>query len=202
MNRRISISQIIDRYQTSFGYVAANFAFVGFDRLYEQWGKSNIPLYTVQSAEFANMVFQNSVIDGKSYAFGVEGKFQGINYLAPPPMVSFSRDKHVVKTPIDKSDIEVIEYFGLKPFEIKIQGILIDTEEHHYPKQLVRMINEMFTSPGTFKVTSEIFQDMGITEVFFEGGFEVGFVEGYVDTVKFAVNAISTAPLLVKIAQQ
>lgn len=208
---RITINQIINRYQAGFGYVALNWAVAGANRLWSnmanipvfteaqemQSGSAEIPLFTVADLTFADATFKNSK-SGNMYAFGVN--FDGNSgILGPPLMVSFTRDKNVVRTPIDRSEVEVIEYFGLKPFNISIQGILVDNSEHQYPSDLVKSISQMFSEPGMFEVTSEIFLDLGITEVFFDSGFNIGFVEGYMDTVKFSVNAISTLPVEAKL---
>ncbi|TCN63680.1 DUF6046 domain-containing protein [Acetobacteroides hydrogenigenes] len=206
---RISINSILARYQYSFGYVAGNVAKVVANRVwanlvklhqysdveYSGSGNKEIPLFEVGDISFANVEFENSK-SGRVYKFGTPGEYGvGKKFLAPPLMVSFSRGKNVVKTAIDRSEIEVIEYFGLKPYTIKIQGILIDMENHGYPSELVQEANRMFEEPGTFKVTGTIFQDLGISEIFFEDGFEVSFVEGYADTVKFSVDATMTSPL-------
>jgi hypothetical protein len=193
----ISISEVIARYQSGFGYVAGNIASIAGNRIWSNL--IDISTYPVSSANFANVLFTHQKTN-KSFGFGIEGSLKEIgnstsfNYMGPALMISTSRDKIVVETPIDRSEIEVIENFGLKPFEITIQGILIDTENHQYPKALVRLINEIFTLPGTFKIEGEIFADLGITEVFFRSGFEIGFVEGFADTVKFSVNVKSTLP--------
>lgn len=199
----INLNMIIGRYQNAFGITSA--------LIHEQWLKSwNIPLYKPNDVSpngntgfpvfdkvdplFSEMTFINKKT-GKSYFFGTSGKGKTNNFLAPPLLPKFSRDKRVVRTPIDRSDIEVIEHFGLKPWEIKFQGILIDMEGHQYPKNLVTTLTEMFNAPGTYSVYGDLFEDKKIKEIFFEGGFDIDYVEGYADTVKFSVNAISTYPL-------
>lgn len=160
----------------------------------------NIPVYKGNDTSFADMTFENQVT-GKKYQFGLSVKdgspvlpFTQDEFMAPPPMVSFNRSKHVVISDIDRSEYQVIENFGLKSYDIKMQGILIDCEEHHYPGNLVRKITEMFEAAGTYKAIGTIFSDLNIDEVFFKDGFSIDFVEGYVDTVKFAVNAMSVQP--------
>jgi hypothetical protein len=212
---RVNITNIIERYQAGFGYVATNLAVLSAKTLWRKTLGSDIPIYEAASTSFANLLLKNSQNDA-TYAFGIQETADGkiISaftppalkrnqesenlFIAPPPMVTFYRDKNVVRTPIDRSENEVIEYFGLKPFEMRFQGILVDTEEHQYPKDLLIAINEMFTAPGTYCVEGDIFNDLGITEIFFDGGFEISFVEGYADTIKYNVRAISTAPAEIK----
>lgn len=206
----ISINTVLARYQSGFGYVAGNVAQIAANRLWATF--ANIPVYRqanispgnsetidlfeVNNYQFANVKFTNSKTN-KEYEFGATRIWTGDygKFLAPPLMVSFSRDKNVVRTAIDRSEIEVIEHFGLKPWSVKIQGILIDMEEHQYPQSAVQKVHEMFSAWGTYKVSGTIFQDLAIHQLFFDSDFEIGFIEGYADTVKFSVSAISTAPL-------
>jgi hypothetical protein len=190
---RITINQIIARYAAGFGYVAANAVVMGF----KPWENVNIPIYKSDDSNFANVTFKNQK-SGNTYSFGLPFGYSS-EYMAPPIMVTFSREKNVVRTPIDRSEVEVIEYFGLKPYDIKIQGIVIDNEEHLYPQTLSRKISEMFAESGTFQVSGDLFADEGITEIFFVGGFEKSFVEGYADTIKFSISAISTMPVEVRV---
>ena len=207
----IRIGGIIERYNEAFGITAQKVA----PRLVQlanlAGANINLPglkLYDEPTSElmkFANVTYQNSLTN-KSYGFGLnasdnkalpffkfQNKEQSNSFLAPPPMVSFRRGKNVVRTAIDRSEFEVIENFGLKPYEIRIQGILVDTNQHQYPQNLLTEIAEMFEADGTYAVTGTIFNDLGITELFFNDDFQVSFVEGFVDTVKYSVNAISTS---------
>jgi len=170
---------------------------------------SNIPVYQSNDASFADMTFESTKNPDAVFRFGIptmenghpafpfvnnRSESGGSAYLAPPPMVRLTRGKHVKRTPIDRSEHEVVEHFGLKPWEIKVSGILVDMDEHQYPSALLREINSMFTQRGTYRIVGQIFEDLGINEVFINGGFDVGFVEGYVDTVKYAFTAISIDP--------
>lgn len=194
-----NLQSVIDRYQSAFGYVGGNFAKVfGLLDTYNQDGQSsgsfisNLSLFTVQSVYFADVTL-TSAASGKVYYFGL--RFDDKNYVCPPVMLQFSRDKHVVETQIDRSEIHVIEYFGLKPWEISFQGILIDQEDHHYPGDKVTKISELFSQTGTFNVSGELFTNLGITELFINKDLKINHVEGFVDTIKFSFQAISTFPL-------
>ncbi len=204
----IKLSGIIERYNEAFGITAQKVA----PRIVQLAGMGgvniNLPgldVYGDADETFGNVKFTNS-ISGDEYKFGINTqlnkalpffKFSSSDnsqgYLAPPPMVSFRREKHVVRTAIERSGFDVIENFGLKPFEIRMQGIIIDYEDHNYPQKLLKKVNAMFEASGTYAVVGTIFNDLGIDEVFFESGFEVSFVEGFIDTVKYRVNAISTS---------
>jgi hypothetical protein len=199
---RISVNDIFARYNQAFGYSAMKIAprliqagFIKPKRFL------NIPTYGNNDASFAEMIFENQVT-GDIYAFGVDSLENGTpalpfqtkkptnrRFMAPPPMISFDRSKHVVRTSIDRSNYDVIENFGNKPYTFKLQGILIDVEEHKYPGDLMKEVHRMFAAPGTYKAIGDIFDDLEIYEVFFEDNFSIGFVEGFVDTVKFSVNS-------------
>ena len=203
MRKFIDITGVYERYNNAFGYLSlkvlprimrASGAVANFD--------DNDPTY-------AETIFTSTKDANKVYSFGINGStgsqaafpFQADSvgetpvYMSPPLMIRPRRSKNVVRTPIDHSEYEVIEYFGKKVWEIEISGILVDMENHAYPSYLVKQVREMFEQPGTYSVAGPIWDDLGITEVFFESDFELGFVEGYVDTVKFSVKAISTAPV-------
>lgn len=204
---RVSINSVIARYQTAFGYVGSNYANALFGRLANlpvyadpdanASNSEHIQLYEVGEATFGNVMLRNTKTD-KTYTFGTPSAGDTSKFMAPPLMVSFSRDKNVVRTQIDRSETEVIEHFGLRPWTINIQGILIDQDTHKYPAQLVKSVREMFNAWGTYEVTSNLFMDLDISEIFFESGLQVGFVEGYSDTVKFSVQAISVAPVEIR----
>lgn len=192
---KISIEAVVARYQDAFGFVGGNLSNAAFGRFVK------LPVYgdayQVNDVSFANIVLINTKT-GKRYAFGISDPDSPSEFIGPPLMVSFSRGKNVVRTAIDRAETEVIEHFGLKPWSINIQGILIDTDNRQYPGDLIRKVNEMFSAYGTFRVESDIFLDLDITEVFFDDDFQVGFVEGYVDTVKFSVRAISVLPVEIR----
>lgn len=160
----IKISGIIERYNEAFGVTAQKVA----PRLVQlanlEGININLPgldVYSNDSTDFANVTFKNSLDSDKVYRFGVNSsdnkalpffKFQSTQdsqgFLAPPPMVSFKRGKHAVITPIDRTGYEVIENFGLRSWQIRMQGILVDSDSHNYPQRLVKKITEMFELQG------------------------------------------------------
>ncbi len=205
----IRIGGIVERYNEAFGVTAQRVA----PRLVQlaDLGGLNINLpglnvYDDTKTGFANVTFRNSLNADMVYRFGINTsankalpffKFKRDDneegFLAPPPMVSFRRGKNAVITPIDRTGYEVIENFGLKSWDIRLQGILVDTDNHQYPQELLKAVREMFEAPGTYAVEGDIWGDLGIEEVFFKDDFQVAFVEGFVDTVKYSVNLMSTS---------
>ncbi len=202
---KISPADIIDRYNNAFGYSAQKIV----PRLNQALSKANKSrsgvylnpsVYDPVDSSFAEMVF-TSTAGGEVYQFGIEQRENGtpalpfvkdkpysLEYLAPPPMISFSRNKYTVITEIDRNGEEVIENFGNQSYRFIMKGIVVDMFSHQYPSDLLKSLHQMFDADGTYKVVSTIFADLDIDEVFFEKGFKIDFVEGYVDTVQYQVT--------------
>lgn len=203
MKKTLNITDVFERYNMAFGYMSMKV----LPRIMKATGA--VESFLPGETEYAGTTFISTQDSDKTYSFGVNGStgtqaafpFMADKlpdmpvYMAPPLMIKPRRGKTVVRTAIDHSEYEVIENFGLKVWEIDLSGIVVDMQEHAYPSSLVKQLNEMFSQPGTYMVYGQIWEDLGITEVFFEQDFELGFVEGFVDTVKFSVKAISTAPV-------
>lgn len=203
IRKSLNITEVFERYNNAFGYMSMKV----LPRILKATHAYDV--YDANDPRYAATTFTSTQDSSKVYSFGVNGSvgsqaafpFMADSmpdtpvYLAPPLMIRPHRGKNVVRTAIDHSDYEVIEYFGLKVWEVDISGILVDMENHVYPSNLVTQMSDMFAQPGTFIVDGTIWDNLGISEIFFEQDFELGFVEGYVDTVKFSVKAISTAPV-------
>lgn len=145
---------------------------------------------------FADLTLK-STEDGTLYRFAntiLGEKAEGV--LAPPPMLSFQRCKQIVTTNVDGSDAVVVESFGAKPWEITIDGILVDTEEHHYPQEQLRKFRELFEVNAMFDVLDcEVLDDIGVRSLYIENLESLNFVEGYQDTVKYKLKAKSIQPV-------
>lgn len=200
--------EIYSRLQSAFSFVAANARAKGM----EAYMATNMQLYSRGDSSFADMtlktaggiefVFKNpEPIERKEGLFdALRSEFHPITdnaiegVIAPPPMVSFSRTKNITKTVIDNSDFEVIENFGLKSWSIKIQGIVVDMENHWYPTDLESKICDLFAENGILEVTGDLFFNKGIRSLYVED-LEVAPVEGYNDTIKFTLQAYSINPV-------
>jgi hypothetical protein len=150
----------------------------------------------VQNTCFADLTLRSSA-DGTSYEFRngiLTDAIAGV--LAPPPMLSFTRDKNIITTAIDGSDAVIVESFGVKPWTITIDGILVDLENHHYPGSKMRQLRELFEANTTFEVWDcDILADLGIEQVYFEDIKELKVLEDYQDTVKYKLTACSIKPV-------
>ncbi|MBR4137835.1 MAG: hypothetical protein IKU05_05430 [Bacteroidales bacterium] len=148
----------------------------------------------VNGVSWANFTLRNG---GTYYKFANTLFYEELpGVLAPPPMVSFTRDKNIKKTSIDGSDFEVVECFGLKPWKITISGILIDMDNHQYPSSKMRSFRTIFETNDIFDVLeSQIFEDLGIQSIYIERLDELKVLEDYQDTVQFKMTAYSIKPL-------
>ena len=145
---------------------------------------------------FADLTLRNSA-DGTTYEFRngiLTDAISGV--LAPPPMLSFSRDKNIVTTKVDGSDAVIIESFGLAPWTIKLDGILVDMEDHQFPYEKMTKINELFEANTTFEVwDSDILASLGIEQMYFDKIEDLKVLQEYPDTIAFKLTAHSIKPL-------
>jgi hypothetical protein len=114
--------------------------------------------------------------------------------LAPPPLLSFTQEKHHIVTEINGTDSDVVERWRTKPFEIRIRGLLIDINNHKYPEDKVRELYQLFKYNGVVGVSGTQFFDKSISSVYFKS-FEVNGVKGFTDTLQFTLTARSIKPV-------
>lgn len=204
---------LFDRYRRAFGHVGdfgealASGAYVSGaidrsiytagiainDALIAKKTKSpnyDVDCYVVNVADrkFADMTL---TVDDVTYRFAFD---QGADVLAPPPMFSFSRSKKTVITVIDRgSENEIVEDFGLQNWEINIDGIIVDMDNHQYPGDKIRQLNALCAYRGIIPASSKLLADMGITAIWIDRQ-SYDFVEGYPDTVRYSLVAHSAKP--------
>ncbi len=116
------------------------------------------------------------------------------NILAPPPIISFSRQKADIETPTNENDNIVVEHWGTRPWEIRMRGLLIDVENHHYPEQRINQLYQLFEYNGVVEVSGTQFFDKDIASIYFKG-IEITGIQGYQDTVQYSLQARSIRPV-------
>lgn len=208
---QISISGLFKRYETA-GIIAPRLtnelfkAYVRKEVTLNKGDKEKERKYSLMGVfddpdtNYANITFISNQ-DGERFSFGVESLRSNEKYLAPPPMMTLRRGKHVVTSSIERSEYQVVENFGLKSYQISFSGLLVDMAEHQYPGRLVEKVRRLFEAPTTFAVSCPILNALDIHEVFISDDFEVGFLEGYVDTVKYRFKAMATQELEIKLLE-
>ncbi len=144
---------------------------------------------------FANLKLK-SADDGKVYEFKNSILTDGESGIfAAAPMLKFTRDKNIVTTPVQGSDNVVVENFGLGQWDITIEGLLVDLDEHQYPTTKVQRLRQMFETPDLFDVLEcQIMTDLGINALYFTKVENISVVEDYPDTVKYQLKAKSIEP--------
>jgi hypothetical protein len=208
------VIDISERFLAGFGFLAKNIAprllKVGYNGKFLY---GNIDVYDESSHTFDELFLSGNGFDIK---FGAMPFLKGDSGLlssdasendvidrvfAPPPMVSFSRSKKIKTTSITDSDVEVIENFGNGSWSIKIQGILIDMENHVYPSKWVKTLNKVLEVNKPYEVASDIFADHGIQWIYFTNIESTG-VQGFEDTWKFSLTARSIKPVEFQLKNQ
>ena len=116
------------------------------------------------------------------------------NILATPPMLSLKRAKKLVITPIDNSDIEVVERYGTEPYEIQWRGLLIDMVDHQFPIDQMEQLNKIFEYNGEWNVASQILNKLGVVALYFKD-VTFDFVEGFEDTISYTFSTRAIKPL-------
>lgn len=110
--------------------------------------------------------------------------------FAPPLLMNFSQEKSLIETEVSDDDPIVIERWGTRPWDITINGLLIDLTNRIYPSDEIRRLNQNWKYQGVVKVIGVQFEELDIDSIYFRS---VNFtrVEGYQDTVQFTMNASS-----------
>lgn len=110
--------------------------------------------------------------------------------FAPPLLMGFTQEKSLIETEVNDDDPIVIERWNTKPWDITINGLLIDLQNRIYPTDEIRRLNQNWKYNGVVKVVGTQFEELDIDSIYFRS---ISFtrVEGYADTVQFSINASS-----------
>lgn len=211
---------LISRYQSAFGVVTGTLigeleglvnkaAFKGGMVLNDlQWkarpGQKetsgyDMELYAPADWKWAEMVMKHEDTE-LSFSFGsLTEETSGI--FAPPPLMRFRRTKNISVTVVDGGDeAEIVENFGVNSWDIDLNGVLVDMQEHLYPSDKIKQLRSFFEINDVIEVACPLMLDLGIKSIYFkEQGFEP--VEGFPDTVKYSLTAKSIKPALFSLIQ-
>ena len=187
------------RYSSAFGFLASNI----IPRVPGIFNPYRFEAYQEGDTEFEDITLAYSGITlnfaslpiakaGLASAFTTP-KTASNNIIAPPPIISFSRKKNLIITDVNDSNgfgADVVERWNNAPWEIRMRGILIDTETHNYPTELVKIVSRLFSFGGTIDVAGTQFTEkdisyMNITSI------DINPVVGFADTIQFSLTARS-----------
>jgi len=185
------------RFEAAFGYMAGNVASKliegGFGDVVNDNSGFDLAVYVLdKSSTFDEVLLYR---DKEEYLFA----YRSLNddnkeVFASPPMLSLKRAKKLVITPIDNSDIEVVERYGTEPWEITWRGLLIDMENHEFPIDKMETLSKIFDMNGAWNVASEILQKVGVEAIYIKD-ISIDFVEGFEDTISYQLTTRQIKPL-------
>ncbi|MTK53294.1 DUF6046 domain-containing protein [Paludibacter sp.] len=192
----VEIEQLAGRFKAAFGFVTANIRnrtdAAGNASVSKQLA-SNISVYVMDKntdIEDITLSYGNTV-----YSFGdcsLDGEFA--NVIATAPMISFKRSKRLVTTPIDNTDIEVVERYSTEPYEMTWRGLLIDMENHSFPLDKMETLNQIFEVNDVWNVASKILNKLKVSAIYIKD-ISIEFVEGYEDTVSYTMTTRAMRPV-------
>lgn len=128
--------------------------------------------------------------DGQSLEFNNIFMVDGNTYFAPPPIMTFTREKNLVTTEISGSDSIVVERWGTKPWEIDITLLIIDMQNRQYPSEWVRQISKLFEYNGVIRVEGVQFEEKDIDSIYFES-IDIQPLKEWSDTIQVTLSAKS-----------
>lgn len=209
---------LIARYQSAFGFVAGTLAGeleglangaifkAGMAANDAKWkagaGNRNYDAAVYEAADWhwAEMTLKHEDTQLNFFIGGLTEETQ--NVFAPPPLMRFRRTKNITVTVVDGGDeAEIVENFGVNSWDIDMNGLLVDLDEHGYPGKKIKELSRIFEVNDVIDVACPLLLDMGIKSIYFkEQSFEP--VEGFPDTVKYTLAAKSIKPALFSLIQQ
>lgn len=176
-----------DRFKMAFGFVAAKMSTPltakGFEAEVEQPKNSQVLLWD-DKTKFDEVKLYRDKIEFDFAFREIAEEYDTV--FATPPMLSFSRQKKLIVTSIDNvDDIEVVERYNTSPYDIDWKGLLIDMDNHTFPADKLKKLNEIFKFNGIWNVSSEIFDALEITAIYIQE-VQIDFVEGFEDTIAYS----------------
>ncbi len=144
--------------------------------------------YSGITLNFASKPFFKSEVIHLPFSGGDVEKVE--NLIAPPPIISFSRKKKLITTPLSGENTEVVERWNTDAWDINMRGILIDVNNRNYPGDLIRTIAKLFEYNDVVDVSGRQFYEKDISYIYFTD-VKIEPVQGYMDTVKFSLHARS-----------
>lgn len=184
------------RYSTAFGFTPGHISNAlieaGFNRAIKQHHDTNFKasVYVFDNnTHFDEVMLYN---DSEEYLFAYRELAEEYSQVfATPPILSLRRAKNLIITPLDNSDIEVIERYSTEPYQITFKGLLIDMEDHNFPLDKLETLNKIFEINSIWKVSSEILAAVGVDSIIIQD-INIEFVEGYEDTIAYTFVARAT----------
>lgn len=179
---------LASRYAAAFGAMAIGRQ---ADRLFiekDTQGDYEFQYFPAQSAQVEHIKLEVPGLEPLEFSAVLHGDTG--NIFAPPLLLTFNQEKSLVETEVNDADPIVVERWGTKPWDITMQGVLIDLDNRIYPSDEIRRLNRNWQYNGVVKVAGVQFEERDIDAVYFKS---ISFtpVEGYQDTIQVTIQAAS-----------
>ena len=181
----------LERFKTAFNYLPTSL----IDRMSNKTNSLNIKFLEVDDDDFDDVILSYGK---KEYLFAFRDDYSDV--FATPPMLSIKKGKKIVQTDVDNSDAIVVESSYLNPYEISWKGLIIDMENHTFPLNKLKTLNEIFDANHEWEVASKILNKLKIYAVYMKS-INIEFIEGYEDTIAYTLNLKSIEPVGSQITQ-
>ncbi|MEQ8685442.1 MAG: DUF6046 domain-containing protein [Imperialibacter sp.] len=118
-----------------------------------------------------------------------------------PIMIDASRTKRNSVTQVNENQEaglpagEVVESFGWSPWSIRIRGILIDTDNHHYPYDALEALMELVNIHDVLKCNSLYTNALDVTSVYVTGQIGLPSEPNFPDSQPFTLELKSHEPV-------
>lgn len=100
--------------------------------------------------------------------------------------------KNIVETPVQGRSGTVKELISSKDYDITIDGFLL-AKNNIPPYEAIARFNEVMQLPAALPTSSRYLSALGITHIVVKA-YDIAIEEGYQDSVRFTVKAVSDTP--------
>ena len=187
------------RFQAAFGYVPAVPLLLTNER--GMPGSQYVPAFGVQVYKSLeeNQTFEDMSIYGNGYDLQFAGNLITKSgslgtVFAPPPIIGYRKAKKLVIGDTNGEEGEVVEVWKNGSWELVIQGIMVDMENHVFPKDKLATMNKVFDVKNVFDISGDWFEALNIESIYFLEFMPVG-VQGFMDTISYTLIARSIKPI-------
>jgi hypothetical protein len=179
---------LVARYAAAFGMMAAGKA---IEKVFVDKTENKDYNFQYFPLQDGNIEYVKMVVPGEDpLEFSTVLHGDRGNIFAPPLLIGFSQEKSLIETEVNDDDPIVIERWGTKPWDITMNGILIDLNNRIYPTDEIRRLSKNWKYNGVVKVIGKQFEERDIDSLYFRS-INFTSVEGYQDTIQFTINASS-----------
>ena len=125
------------------------------------------------------------------------------NVFAPPLIWVPRKGKRTIITNLnalpeqsqaEDAGYEVVERYGDSEWDINIQGLIVDMDQHIFPLEKLQRLRRFFEISAPVEVVGQIWDVLNIRSIWF-GEFIPYGVPGFQDTVSFTLQARSIRPV-------